>query len=77
MKRLVVLSPLLLVSALGSAPGTGQPSTPAAVRFMDVTEALGIDFRHVASPTSQKYLPETMGSGVALFDSTGFPADLP
>ena len=71
MKRLVVLSPLLLVSALGSAPGTGQPSTPAAVRFMDVTEALGIDFRHVASPTSQKYLPETMGSGVALFDSDG------
>ena len=28
----------------------------------------GIQFRQQASPTSRKYLPETMGSGVALFD---------
>jgi len=32
---------------------------------------VGIDFRHVSSSTSQKYLPETMGSGVALFDYDG------
>jgi hypothetical protein len=43
---------------------------PAAVpgSFVDVTEKLGIHFKQEASPTSKKYLLETMGSGVALFD---------
>jgi hypothetical protein len=36
--------------------------------FVDVTEKLGIHFRQQASPTRKKYLLETMGSGVALFD---------
>src|SRR5215813_3592724 len=31
-------------------------------------EVPGIPFRHENSPTKQKYLPETMGGGVALFD---------
>ncbi len=35
---------------------------------MDISQAAGIRFLHRASPTSKKYLPETMGSGVALFD---------
>jgi enediyne biosynthesis protein E4 len=39
-----------------------------AVQFVDVTRKLGIRFKHEASPTSQKYLIETMGAGVALFD---------
>jgi hypothetical protein len=37
-------------------------------RFVDVTAKLGIHFKQEASPTSRKYLLETMGSGVALFD---------
>src|SRR5204862_8100965 len=41
------------------------------VRFTDATEALGVRFKHEASPTSRKYLPETMGSGVAVFDYDG------
>ena len=44
------------------------PDPHPPVQFVDVTEALGIDFRHEASATSQKYLPEAMGAGVALFD---------
>jgi hypothetical protein len=36
--------------------------------FVDITSASGVRFQHVASHTSKKYLPETMGSGVALFD---------
>jgi hypothetical protein len=36
--------------------------------FVDITAASGVRFQHVASHTSKKYLPETMGSGVALFD---------
>jgi hypothetical protein len=37
-------------------------------KFVDVTQRLRIDFLYQASHTSKKYLPETMGSGVALFD---------
>src|SRR5450755_4699796 len=44
------------------------PSSPTPGHFVDVTEKLGIHFRQQASPTSKKYLLETMGSGVALFD---------
>jgi enediyne biosynthesis protein E4 len=38
------------------------------VRFTDITAASGVDFIHAHSPTSNKYLIETMGGGVALFD---------
>jgi hypothetical protein len=44
------------------------PQSPSPVTFADVTAQLGITFRQSASPTSQKYLPETMGGGVALLD---------
>lgn len=37
-------------------------------RFADVTIAKRLDFRHQSSATSNKYLIETMGGGVALFD---------
>ena len=43
-------------------------SSPTDVRFTDYTAASKIDFKHEASPTSNKYLPETMGGGVALLD---------
>jgi enediyne biosynthesis protein E4 len=35
----------------------------------DVTAAAGIRFRHNSGAFGRKYLPETMGSGVALFDA--------
>jgi hypothetical protein len=47
------------------------PQSPSPVTFADVTAQSGINFRHSASATSQKYLPETMGGGVALFDYDG------
>ena len=37
-------------------------------QFVDVTTSLGIRFTGVAPHTSKKYLLETMGSGVAVFD---------
>ena len=37
-------------------------------RFVDITEKAGVHFLHQAPHTSRKYLIETMGSGVALFD---------
>ena len=47
------------------APGLAKP-TPAG--FVDITSAVGARFQYLASHTSKKYLPETMGAGVALFD---------
>jgi enediyne biosynthesis protein E4 len=49
-------------------PEGTQQSAAAAGKFVDVTAATGIGFRHMASKTSKKYLIETMGPGVALFD---------
>jgi hypothetical protein len=43
-------------------------ATQTDVRFLDVTQAAKIDFRHEASATSNKYLLETMGGGVAVLD---------
>jgi hypothetical protein len=37
-------------------------------KFGDVTSSLGIQFEYASSHTPRKYLIETMGSGVALFD---------
>jgi enediyne biosynthesis protein E4 len=45
-----------------------EGSVPVPGNFVDVTEKLGIHFKQEASQTSKKYLLETMGSGVALFD---------
>jgi len=45
-----------------------RKSTSVPAKFVDVTSALGVDFQHAAPHTSKKYLIETMGSGVALFD---------
>ncbi|HYH84546.1 MAG TPA: CRTAC1 family protein [Pyrinomonadaceae bacterium] len=49
-------------------PPAPTPQSQSPVAFTDITAQSGIAFRHAASPTSQKYLPETMGGGVALFD---------
>jgi hypothetical protein len=65
---------LLPLFRLGLSPASPAEQAAAArphVRFADVSDSFGIDFRHVSSATSQKYLPETMGSGVALFDFDG------
>jgi len=48
------------------APADQAAAMPG--KFVDTTSALGIRFQYLASHTSKKYLPETMGAGVALFD---------
>jgi hypothetical protein len=47
-----------------AAPASG--ATPGL--FVDITQKSGVNFRYQASHTSKKYLIETMGPGVALFD---------
>jgi hypothetical protein len=69
---LALFAPALGLAAAGAS---GPPAAPArdtaTVRYVEVTDAVGLDFRHVSSATSQKYLPETMGGGVALLDADG------
>src|SRR5580700_1925799 len=48
-----------------------QPPPPTKVvpgNFRDITSEVGIDFHYLSSHTTKKYLIETMGTGVALFD---------
>src|SRR6478735_1117670 len=40
----------------------------APIAFADIAADAGIRFVHAGSPTSQKYLIETMGAGVAMLD---------
>jgi len=40
-------------------------------RFVDVSDSAGVLFKHDAGRTSQKYLIETMGAGVASLDYDG------
>jgi hypothetical protein len=41
------------------------------IKFIDVTASSGINFTHNTGAFGQKWLPETMGSGVVLFDFDG------
>ena len=59
MHRGALVWPILIAAA----------STGLAQRFEDVTDTTGIPFRHQASATPRKYLPETMGGGVAILDA--------
>jgi hypothetical protein len=55
----------------GLAQGPPVKESPAAIHaghFVDETEKVGIYFKHEASHTTKKYLLESMGGGVALFD---------
>src|SRR6266700_559146 len=55
-----IVAPAIHVQAADSAPKIAV--------FTDVALELGLHFEYAASHTSRKYLIETMGSGVALFD---------
>jgi hypothetical protein len=56
-------------AAMGLAlPLPFAQASPAPAPVFEVKQPRGLDFTHVNSPTPQKYLIETMGGGVALFD---------
>jgi hypothetical protein len=68
---MIILLFILILDARSGQQGP-QSATPAAEKtvgsFVDVTAARGLRFQYLASRTSRKYLLETMGAGVALFD---------
>jgi len=65
---LLIAIPQVLVAGQGhTSTPTASPSGPPG-KFVDISARSGVNFRYQASHTSKKYLPETMGAGVALFD---------
>ena len=64
----ILVSSAVPVIAQRDSVGTGERAKKISTEFIDTTSTLGIDFRNMASHTSKKYVTETMGPGVALFD---------
>src|SRR5690349_14147649 len=64
----VILMPLLVAFATSAQIKDPRQAAPSSGKFVDVATSLGVEFKHAAPHTSKKYLLETMGAGVALFD---------
>ncbi len=58
--------PLACVVLTGVVFGAAAPA-----RFVDVTDRSGVKFRHTSGAYGSKLLPETLGSGVLVFDVDG------
>ena len=56
------------IGELPKTPPSPGPQAKSPVTYSDITALTKIDFKHAGSATSLKYLLETMGGGVALFD---------
>ncbi len=66
---------VLLSCAIGAGAQTPQSSSANAITFRDITQKAGIHFVHNNAAFGKKYLPETMGPGVAFidYDNDGWP----
>jgi hypothetical protein len=73
-KSFALLVWLLLAHGVFSQ-GSKPPTEKSAVTFRDITAKAGIVFIHNNGATGKKYLPETMGPGVAFidYDNDGWP----
>lgn len=54
--------------AAAEASAAGGSSVATAIRFVDGTAASGVQFRHEPHRSTERYMPEIMGSGVAIVD---------
>lgn len=59
---------ILALCGFGASRGKSQTSAPTNIHFDDITRAAGIHFTHNNGAFGKKWLPETMGSGVAFLD---------
>jgi len=76
MKGLAVALTVFLLAALGLAPDRGGAAAPISpVTFRDVTQQAGLHFVHNSGAFGKKFLPETLGPGVAFidYDNDGWP----
>src|SRR5208282_4837898 len=70
MALLLIIGTLSLLSFAQNAAQSEkmQPIADTPGRFVDITKKSGVNLQYQSSHTSKKYLIETMGAGVALFD---------
>jgi enediyne biosynthesis protein E4 len=70
-----VLLAFALALFFAALPGEGEPSNASGITFRDVTQRAGIHFVHNDGAFGKKYLPETLGPGVAFidYDNDGWP----
>lgn len=69
MTRLRCFAAVATVATLvGLAHSSAHAQGSADLTFTDVTQRSGVRFTHISGAFGQKYLPETMGSGVIVFD---------
>jgi hypothetical protein len=66
---------LAVVLFLAALTETGAPANSPGVTFRDVTQQAGIHFVHNNGAFGKKYLPETLGPGLAFidYDNDGWP----
>ncbi|NDQ55777.1 MAG: CRTAC1 family protein [Acidipila sp.] len=64
---------MFVLLVVATSAGEAQPD--ARIQFREVTQQAGIRFVHNNGAFGQKYLPETLGSGVAFidYDNDGWP----
>ena len=75
MKRAIALLALALSAAGCFAQAPKGSDRAAGITFRDITQRAGIHFLHNNGAFGKKYLPETMGPGVAFidYDNDGWP----
>ena len=66
--RLFIASAVVVMSSLGGAQNSPTQSPTSGIHFEDITRASGIRFIHNNGAFGKKYLPETLGPGVAFID---------
>ena len=75
-KRPLAIALIFLLEALLMTQiGAGAAAETASIQFRDVTQQAGIRFVHNNGAFGKKFLPETMGPGVAFidYDNDGWP----
>ena len=72
-RRPLAIAWALATTALCVSLGTRSQGATAisSLRFVDVTRTAGLAFEHFTGAFGKKYLPETLGSGVVVFDADG------
>jgi hypothetical protein len=70
-----IFAALVLTTAIAVAAANGGTAASSAVTFRDVTLQSGIHFTHNNGAFGKKFLPETLGPGVAFidYDNDGWP----
>src|SRR6266849_9029280 len=67
-RSLATILVFALAILLVGQPGIGATPESSSIQFRDVTQPAGIRFVHNNGAFGKKFLPETMGPGVAFID---------